>query len=167
MNEDIRDLHGPLVDAATTPWWHIALIALGAFAVCALAASFVVWRRRRALSPEAIALRELERSQALIPTGDAHALAERVSSTVRDYVEAAFDVHAPRRTTEELLTDLLRASSPVAPYRASLGGFLELCDLAKYARYSLSTAQMGDIVASAQSFVRSTSTPQPVHGDAT
>ena len=167
MTEDIRDIHGPLVDATATPLWPFALMALGAMAACALVGWLLVCRRRRALSPEVIALRELERSQAIIPTGDAHALAERVSTTVRGYVEAAFDVHAPRRTTEELLTDLLRASSPVAPYRASLGGFLELCDLAKYARYSLSAAQMGDIVARAQTFVRATAAPQPAQRDAT
>ena len=79
-----------------------------------------------------------------------------------DYAGAtdAFQIHAPRRTTEELLGDLLRVMSPVAPYRAELGSFLELCDLAKYARWSLSRAEMANLVDSAERFVRATAAPQ-------
>lgn len=159
MNEDIRDIHGPIVHAASPNCWPyiiggVLLIALG----------YVAWRlvrRRRALSPQDRALRELRDARALIHSAQPHALSLRVSETVRGYVEQVFDIHAPRRTTQELLDDLMRASSPVAPYRSELGAFLELCDLAKYARWSLSQTEMADIVDRAEHFVRASAQPQP------
>ena len=158
MNEDIRDIHGPIVQAASTNWWPyivggLLLVALG----------YVGWRlvrRRRNLSPQERALRELHDARALIQSEQPHALSLRVSETVRGYVEQVFAIHAPRRTTQELLDDLMRASSPVAPYRSELGAFLELCDLAKYARWSLSQTQMAEIVDRAEHFVRASSQPQ-------
>jgi hypothetical protein len=56
----------------------------------------------------------------------------------------------------------MRASSAVAPYRSELGAFLELCDLAKYARWSLSRSQMTEIVERAEQFVRASSEPKEV-----
>jgi hypothetical protein len=156
MNEDIRDIHGPIVHAASSPWWPYAVAA--AVAACLAVAAVVWWRRRRAraLPSDQVALRELAAARAAIGVGDPHDVSLRVSDAVRRYVEATFDIHAPRRTTEELLNDLMRASSPVAPYRAELGTFLELCDLAKYARFALSAQQMTDIVDHAEGFVRAT-----------
>ena len=158
MNEDIRDIHGPIVQAAPTNWWPyiiggLLLVALGY-------AGWRLIRRRRNLPPHERALRELRDARALIDSGEPHALSLRVSETVRGYVEQVFDIHAPRRTTQELLDDLMRASSPVAPYRSELGAFLELCDLAKYARWSLSQTQMAEIVDRAEHFVLASSEPQ-------
>ena len=158
MNEDIRDIHGPIVQAAPTNWWPYII---GSLLLVALAyAGWRLFTRRRTLSPQERALRELSAARALIHSEQPHALSLRVSETVRGYVEQVFDIHAPRRTTQELLDDLLRASSPVAPYRGELGAFLELCDLAKYARWSLSQPQMAEIIDRAEHFVRASSEPQ-------
>ena len=161
MNEDIRDIHGPIVQAASTSWWPFIL---GGLLLVAL--GYVTWRlvrrRMRNLSPQERALRELTDARTLIESENPHALSLKVSETVRGYVEQVFDVHAPRRTTQELLDDLMRASSPVAPFRGQLGAFLELCDLAKYARWSLSRSQMTEIVDRAEQFVRASSEPQEV-----
>jgi hypothetical protein len=158
MNEDIRDIHGPIVQAASTPWWPYVVGA-----VAALALAYVVWRivrrRRRALPADERALRELSEARGLIERDHPHELSLRVSETVRGYVESAFAIHAPRRTTDELLDDLMRISSPVAPYRGELGAFLELCDLAKYARWSLSRAQMTEIVDRAERFIHACAKP--------
>ncbi len=158
MTEDIRDIHGPIVQATTTAWWpYIA----GAAAAVVLA--YIVWRvlraRRRAVPADQRALRELADARGLIERDHPHELSLRVSETVRVYVESVFDIHAPRRTTEELLDDLMRVSSPVAPYRGELGAFLELCDLAKYARWSLSRGQMTEIVDRAERFIRACAQP--------
>jgi hypothetical protein len=158
VNEDIRDIHGPVVHAASTPWWPYAVGA-----ALALVLAYAVWRivraRRRAVPADQRALRELTEARGLIERDHPHELSLRVSETVRGYVEAAFAIHAPRRTTEELLDDLMRVSSPVAPYRGELGAFLELCDLAKYARWSLSRPQMIEIVDRAERFVRACAKP--------
>lgn len=156
--EDIRDIHGPVVLPAQPP--VVLLVALGA-AVLLLGGALVWWwRRRRApLNAEQAAMQELERARPLIESGDAPAFSSRVSDAVRTYVEVAFSVRAPRRTTEELLADLLRTEGPVAAHRAELEAFLKWCDLAKYARFSLSGAQMNGMLESAQTFVRATAAP--------
>ncbi len=157
--EDIRDIRGPVpLPEPISPWvWG----SLAVVAVLALAAAWW-WRRRRAkpLAPDAAALRSLEEARGLIGAGDAASFSARVSDTVRAYVEAAFSVRAPFRTTEELLQQLLRDESPVAAHRAELSRFLEQCDLAKYARWSHSPADMDEMLSSAQTFVRATA-PSP------
>lgn len=159
MTEDIRDIRGPIEQVAATPWWPYVLAVLVAAGVALVVVTYVRSRRRE-LPADQRALRDLERARELIVRDEGHELSVRVSSAVRSYVEEAFEIHAPRRTTEELLGDLLRVMSPVAPYRAELGSFLELCDLAKYARWSLSRAQMSELVDTAERFVRATAAPQ-------
>lgn len=159
MTQDIREIRGPIIEAAGTAWWPYAL-GVAALAIVIVAIGVLVRRRRRRqLSAGELALRELDMTRALIDRGDAHTVSVRVSAAVRGYVEEAFAIHAPRRTTEELLADLLHAMSPVAPYRAELGAFLETCDLAKYARWSLSRTEMTNMVDSAERFVRALATP--------
>ncbi|MEO6774016.1 MAG: hypothetical protein ABI467_13540, partial [Kofleriaceae bacterium] len=102
------------------------------------------------------ALRALEATRSLIAGDDVQSFSSEVSQTVRDYVETAFGVRAPRRTTEELLAELMHDASPVSAHRAELGLFLEHCDLAKYARFALSRAQMTEMLDSAELFVKAT-----------
>jgi hypothetical protein len=151
---DIFGLH-PL-PAAPPPhaWWPFVLI--GAVVACVAVVYAIVRRRRRALPPDLAALRALEATRELIARDNAPEFSAQVSTAVRDYVEHAFGVHAPRRTTEELLADLMTDASPVAAHRDELGVFLEYCDLAKYARYALSRPQMTGMLDSAETFVRST-----------
>lgn len=163
MTEDIRDIRGPILEAAGTAWWPY-VVGCATIAGVIVLASIVMMRRRHTVSPYEIALRELADARALIERGDPEAFSVRVSDTVRGFVEHAFDIHAPRRTTDELLADLLRSMSPVAPYRAELGAFLEQCDLAKFARWSLSRTDMTKMIETAERFVRSMKTPAPVGG---
>ncbi|CAN5894591.1 hypothetical protein BH11MYX3_BH11MYX3_22440 [soil metagenome] len=158
MTEDIRDIRGPIAEAASTPWGLYALAVIGVLAAILVIVA-IMRRRRRPLTPERRALLDLAASRSLIADGDTEAFSVKVSSAVRAYVEEAFGVHAPRQTTEELLTGLLAESSPVAPYRSELGRFLELCDLAKYARLTLAHNAMTEMVASAETFVRVTAAP--------
>lgn len=158
MTDDIRDIHGPIVQAASTPWWPYVLVGAAAV-VLAYAVWCIVRARRRPLPADQRALRELAEARGLIERDHPHELSLRVSETVRGYVETAFDIDAPRRTTAELLDDLMRVASPVAPYRGELGAFLELCDLAKYARWSLSRGQMTEIVDRAERFIRACAKP--------
>ena len=146
---DIRDIHGPIVHHATT-WWPYLVIG-----IAALALALVVWRlaRARTRTPAERALQALEASRG---EHDPERFSTRVSAAVRDYVEAAFGVAAPRRTTDELLADLMIDGSPVAAHRDELGVFLGFCDLAKYARSSLSEPDRMGMVDSAESFVRAT-----------
>ena len=154
--EDIRDIRGPIVEAASATWWPYALVAVLAIVLVAVAARALLRRRAGALAPHERALRRLDASRALIAGADPHRFSVEVSAAVRAYVEEAFAVHAPRRTTEELLGALMIDGSPVAAHRGALGPFLAQCDLAKYARSSLSPADMTRMVDTAQTFVRAT-----------
>jgi hypothetical protein len=152
---DIFGLHPLPAPPAPHEWWPyvvIAIVLVGA----AVAYALVRRRRRRALSPDLAALRALEATRPMIEREDAQAFSAQVSTAVRDYVELAFGVRAPRRTTEELLADLMHDASPVAAHRDELGAFLEYCDLAKYARFALSRPQMTGMLDSAETFVKST-----------
>ena len=151
---DIFGLHPLPLPPPPHAWWPYAVLA----GVLAAAAVVVVYvrRRRRALPPDLAALRALEATRELIAREDAPAFSAQVSTAVRDYVELAFGVRAPRRTTEELLADLMHDASPVAAHRDELAVFLEYCDLAKYARYALSRPQMTGMLDSAETFVRAT-----------
>ena len=145
---DIRDIHGPIVSHAHAIWPYLA-IAAGA-----LLLAFVVTRvlRKKPLTPAQRALRALHDAE----LADAERFSTHVADVVRLYVEQAFGIHAPRRTTDELLADLMSDGSPVASHRGELGQFLEHCDLAKYARCALSQEQMSAMLASAETFVRAT-----------
>jgi hypothetical protein len=155
--DDIRDIHGPLALPVSHPWWPYAISLAALVALAVVVVTAIRRRRRRAQPADVVALRALETARGSIERGDPRGFSSLVSDAVRDYVEQAFDVHAPKLTTEELLAGLVAdSSSRVAPHRAELAHFLEFCDLAKYARWSLSRADMTGMLDSAEVFVRAT-----------
>lgn len=158
--DDIHDIHGPVVAPPAHAWWPYALAGLLVLAL-ALAVRYLIRRRRRAVPPDIRALLALDAARELIEHGDALGFSTRVSAAVRGYVEDAFDLHAPRLTTEELLATLMTDRSPVATHRDELATFLEFCDLAKYARWSLSRSDMTGMLDSAAVFVRTTAGGAP------
>ncbi|HEX4418132.1 MAG TPA: DUF4381 family protein [Kofleriaceae bacterium] len=155
--DDIRDIHGPIAQAIAHAWWPYAISFAALVAMAAVIVLAIRKLRRRAVPADVAALRALEAARPLIEGGDPRGFSSQVSTAVRDYVEHAFGVHAPKLTTEELLADLMAdPTSKVAPHRGELGTFLEFCDLAKYARWSLSRADMTGMLDSAEVFVRAT-----------
>lgn len=136
-----------------------ALVAVLALGLAATVVGYAMQRRARRRAPEQRALRSLEAARALIDQGDPQQFSTRVSNAVRDYVEDAFAVRAPRLATSELFVELMADASPVARHRIELGAFLGFCDLARYARWSLSRAEMVGMLDTAQAFVRAASAP--------
>ncbi|HVT08523.1 MAG TPA: hypothetical protein VHO67_13775 [Polyangia bacterium] len=154
---DIRDIHGPIARPSEHPrWWAVGAGA----AVAVTAAGVALWprRRRRRLPPDVRALHALARQRALL-AGHPRDFAIAVSETVRAYLEEAFGVHAPRRTTEELLADLIRQKGPLTAYQFELTEFLRQCDLAKFAGAALSQARMVAMLDSAEALVKATAAP--------
>jgi hypothetical protein len=77
-----------------------------------------------------------------------------VSEIVRLFIEECLPMRAAHRTTSEFLHDLVNLpDSPLAAHRDMLADFLEHCDLAKFARWSLTNPQMEAMLASASAFV--------------
>jgi hypothetical protein len=156
--DDIRDIHGPIARGSSHPrWWAIG--AGTAVVVAAVATGVGAGRLRRNAPPDVRALRALAHQRALAG-GHPRDFAVAVSQTVRAYLEEAFAIHAPRRTTEELLADLVfDRSGPLATHQFELTEFLRQCDLAKFAGAALSAARMNAMVDSAEALVRATAAP--------
>ena len=81
----------------------------------------------------------------------------------------ACPVRAAHRTTNEFLHDLVNLpDSPLAAHRETLADFLHHCDLAKFARWSLTVPEMEAMLDSASAFVIAIGKPksakkQPKH----
>ncbi|MBW1829637.1 MAG: hypothetical protein JRI74_09480 [Deltaproteobacteria bacterium] len=159
---DIRDIRGPLHLPDPLLWLYyaagVSLFMLGA------AAAWRWFRRRKILRVKLafeIAFEQLERAKAFMnpEMGDEFSVA--VSNAVRTYIESRFDLRVTRHTTEEFMT--LIAAEPsggLDEYADLLHHFLENCDLAKFARYTLGLDQMKEMHRSAWDFVDKTR-PRP------
>lgn len=121
------------------------------------------WQRKkpaRILLPYEVALERLDRARVLIDAGKSDEFSVEVSTAVRSYIEAIFSLHAPRKTTEEFLRDLVEGPSSILTKHAHLlEDFLQHCDLAKFARWSLSKEEMEAMRSSAMRFVIETQKP--------
>jgi len=155
--EDIHDIRGPIPIPA--PWLWAGWIAGG---LAAAGAGYGAWRwlrsrSGRGLTPFELALARLDAARALMQPGHAEAFSNEVSETVREYIEWRFETRAAHLTTEEFLRELLdRQDGPLAAHREPVGEFLCICDLAKFARWSLLNADMEAMLESARSFVLAT-----------
>jgi hypothetical protein len=158
--EDIRDIRPPIHIAAPFPWLPWTSSTLGAAALGV--ASWKLLRRKRCKHACEIALERLETTKALMRENDAEPFCLAVSEIVREFVEETLPVRAMHRTTNEFLRDLASLSyEPLAPHRDTLSSFLRHCDLAKFARWSLTVPQMEALLASAREFVIDLSKPAP------
>lgn len=155
---DIRDIRGP--KAIFSVWTLALLLAGGALAAVGAYAAWR-WNRLRKLRavklPFEIALQRIENASALMHANSGRAFSIEVSDAVREYIERRFQVMAAHRTTHEFLHDLLGSADAVlAEHRSLLEGFLNLCDLAKFAGWHLSMEDMQTMQRSARAFVLAT-----------
>jgi len=162
MADDIRDIRGPL--HIPDPLLYLYL-AVGACLFLIAAATAWRWlRRRKVLRAKLafeIAFEQLKRAKALIKleTGDEFSVA--VSNAIRTYIESRFDLRVTRHTTEEFMARIAaEPSGDLCEYADLLHNFLEHCDLAKFARYTLGLDQMKEMHRSAWEFVDKTR-PRP------
>jgi Domain of unknown function (DUF4381) len=164
--EDIVDIRPPIHIAAPFPW-----LAWGVGALLVFGVSAGVWklrrrRQRRKLAYE-IALERLENTRPLMCESNAEPFSLAVSEIVRRFIEEVLPVRAAHRTTDEFLRDLTSLSYlPLAQHRDSLADFLRHCDLAKFARWSLTVSQMDAMLESARAFVIDLGQPNPAKAPA-
>jgi hypothetical protein len=158
--EDIIDIRPPIHIAAPFPWlaWSMgALLIIGVSA-----AAWKLQRRQKRKLPYEIALERLENTRPLMRETNAEPFSLAVSGIVRRFVEEVLPVRAAHRTTDEFLRDLTSLPYlPLAQQRDSLADFLRHCDLAKFARWSLSVSQMEAMLDSAKAFVIDLGQPKP------
>jgi hypothetical protein len=159
--DELRDVHGPVF--APAPWWQGLMlpgsIALGALVVLlGVVAARALLRRPK--SAAELALGRIDRAEAGARILGARAFAAEVSEAVRAFLEARYQVHAPRRTTEELLAQLASdAESPLAQHAASLSELLSCADLVKFSGASLSPDSAARLARLAREFVMAAAEP--------
>lgn len=157
--DGLRDIKPPLDIASGWAWlwWSMA-------AAAAVALLFLAWRywRRRAASAGVVppvpahvrARQRLEEALALL--GQPKPFCILVSDTLRGYLEERFEFRAPERTTEEFLHELQGSPQLLSGQKESLGGFLERCDLVKFAKYEPREPELLDLHAAALRLVEET-----------
>lgn len=160
--DDIRDIRGPLHMPEPTAWegWVVGGLAV---VLAAIAGAVLLrrHRRRRPLEVWEVALRKLDDARALMESENAYAFAIAMSEAVRTYLEKRYDMSIIHQTTPEFLGCLARDErGPLRPWREDLQGFLDHCDLAKYARGDLARERMEAMHTSARRLVMETR-PQP------
>ena len=172
---DLRDIKGPLSLARS--WWAVLLWMLLAV-VLAGGAAYYLYRRRRT-EPESRpavprapprpfhelaleALRALEKSS-LLERGRVKEYHVRISEIIRRYIEGQFEVPALELTTVEV-ADGMRRAAIGAPVTEAFRGFLERCDLVKFAKWRPGTEDSRALMGQARELVRTTSGGERLSG---
>jgi hypothetical protein len=169
---ELRGTTGPEEVTPAESWWPVVAALLTALVLAVL--GLVIWglvrrrlRRKVVLTPDAWAVRELDRLTALDLSADG--TVERfptlLSDVVRRYLELRFRVQAPRQTTAEFLAAMQQSPQLTPDQQAELRTFLERCDLAKFARAIPSADECRALATRARGFVEQTAAVQGRPGD--
>jgi hypothetical protein len=159
---DIRDIKPPIEIASGYAWvWQLLIV------VALAVAAFLLWRwwKNRKLNivlpppvPAHVRARQkLAEALALITQPKPFVIA--VSDTARTYLEERFNFHAPERTTEEFLRELVGTKLLTPDQKSSLGNFLASCDLVKFAKYEPGENELRALHSSAERLVEETEPP--------
>jgi hypothetical protein len=113
------------------------------------------------------ALADLERLFALVDQEQSRPYAIESSAIIRRYIEKRFELDAPRRSTEEFLIEAEHSPKLAPNHQASLGEYLRVCDLLKFARTFANRAELHQLHDAAVRFVKETHQPstQPMRGN--
>ncbi len=135
---DIRGLKPPVEIPSGWAWlgWTLGALVL----VILLVLLWRWWRRKRLAIPPVLVIpphirAKQKLAEALRFIAEPMPFCVAVSDTVRVYLEERFQLRAPERTTEEFLNDLHSTAHLNGEQKRSLAGFLESCDLVKFARF--------------------------------
>ena len=154
---DIKDVKGPLYFREIN--W--ALLAITSLSISALASALYLYMRRRGkgaqLSAYQQAISELEKiKEAFSKNRDIKEYYASISDCVRHYIERVFGLRAPEMTTEEFLKSMEISSALSAEQKNLLKGFLNACDLVKFAKYAPSDGEIGSLITGAKVFLEET-----------
>jgi hypothetical protein len=141
--------------------WLWLWIVLGLLALIALIVLLWRWfRPQKQLSAKSayeLTLEKLEKARGLIREEEPMPYAIFVSETIRSYLGQRFQSPSTRRTTEEFLRQMeADRTTPLAEHRELLRGFLQSCDMVKFARYQPTLNELQQVQQSATSFVIAT-----------
>ncbi len=158
QEEDIRPAREAVVLEPSSKS-SLGLLLGGASAATLAGLAAWAWHRRRIApnltTPEELARQSLRALGAQRETLSAAALADQAALAVRHFIAAKFQIAAAQQTTEEFLRAVATApASPLAPHRALLQGFLQSCDLAKFAGAAFDPVERFALLETAQRFIQ-------------
>ena len=107
------------------------------------------------------ALDELEKLFALIDREESRPYAVESSAIIRRYIEERFELSAPRQSTEEFLETAQHSPKLQPRHQQSLGEFLRICDLLKFARTLADKQELKNLHDAAVAFVKETRPQKP------
>ena len=162
---DIREIKAPVDIPAGWLWLWCVLVAIVVAALAFFAWRW--WRKKHAGSnglqivvpPHERARRKLREALNLIY--DSRMFCIEVSDVLRAYLDEAFSLRAPERTTEEFLGEQQSSATLSLSQKQTLAGFLMRCDLVKFARDEPPVEQLKELQESALRLVDETSYFQP------
>lgn len=139
---DIHDIKG-LIEIL--PFWreHLLLsilILIFALACIAFLIFFLIKKLKKKstsqviLSPYENAIFELTKTKEYMYPGLDKVLSIKISDVIRHYIENAFHLRASEKTTEEFLYNVQQENTFSSQSLSLLVSFLEMCDLAKFAK---------------------------------
>jgi hypothetical protein len=155
---DIRDIRDPI--SIPNPWkpWLIGAGAVAATVIAALLLRALAKKLKQPpeepfISPYDQALEELHASRQHIKAGQDKAFSIAVSDAVRNFLERQFNMPAPESTTEEFLYSIQDHSLIKGHLAEAFLDFLQLCDLAKFARQPFGIAGMEELYAKGEALI--------------
>jgi hypothetical protein len=170
----LNPIKGPVgLPSKPFSFWVI-MLGLGVAGVVAGGAFFLLKQRRAAHNPHPLpqppahelAYRQLQEivAEGLVERGEIKLFFSRISDVLRGYIENRFGIHAPRRTTEEFLSDITRGAPFAAEHQALLGEFLRDCDLVKFAEHDPALEEITKAVDSCKAFIDATRVDRETRG---
>lgn len=164
-----NDIHGikPPVAIPLSSFWVLIIVAAAVLALVAIVVLvWWLWRKKVAPSPTLPVIPPHERArqklqEALALMNQPRPFCILVSDTVRLYLEERFNFHAPEQTTEEFLYELQATNLLLPEQKQSLGEFLSVCDMVKFAKYEPGPPELQALHDSAVRLLDETE-PQPL-----
>ncbi|MEA2114291.1 MAG: hypothetical protein U9P36_02765 [Thermodesulfobacteriota bacterium] len=160
--EELYDIKGPIpiTDNSTT-----ILITAAALLTAALLIALIIflWKRSRkqqAILAHETALQQLAGAQKLIDAREVDSFITLIDQTLRNYIEARFSISARKQTSREFISGLTTAKRSVPELLTdnseNLQTWLAHCDMVKFAKGTLTTKTMNDMLANLCTFIKAT-----------
>ncbi|MGB8166764.1 MAG: DUF4381 family protein [Chthoniobacteraceae bacterium] len=156
--EMIKDIAPPVWVFPYPTWMVVTAVVIALLLLIGAALLIRRWIKSRPAppppTPRSIALRGLERLRGEVKSLDPYAFSFAVSEVLRTYVGAAYRLHATQQTSPEFLAEISGSPKFSDSDRKLLAGFLEHCDLIKFARIHADAGDSLRLLDSAFAFVR-------------
>jgi len=118
------------------------------------------WRRPQLPTGREIALRQLQEARTQMQALPDAVFCERASRAMRGFIEHHYAIAAPEMTTEEFLNAARENPQLDKEALVTLSRFLQLCDLAKFARHGLEQEDKTALLDNAAAFIEQAVKPE-------